>query len=148
MLWENSYTSILHSFELNFHYTFLCQNSPQQPRVVFVESVNGPVLALSALELAVESAGTGPSRSGCRRSADLTVQSQIDGGSDAALLQIDSLRAPLVAQIRRHQQRAGERVLQTDKLSINTSHISRCRLEVVLVILPCSLVWTPPAGSF
>lgn len=71
-----------------------------------------PVLALGALELAVERAGAGPAGDGRGGGAGLAVQSQVDGGSHAALLQVDALRTPLVAQVGRHQQGAGERRLR------------------------------------
>lgn len=71
----------------------------------------GPVLALRALELAVERAGARPAGDGSGGGARLVVHGQVDRGSYAALLQVDALRAPLVAQVGRHQQRAGERWL-------------------------------------
>lgn len=91
-----------------------------RPRVSDEECVHRPVLALSALELAVERAGTGSTSCRCGCGADLTVQCQVDGGADPALLQIHTLRAPLVTQIRRHEQRAGEGVLGKEELNITT----------------------------
>ena len=72
----------------------------------------GPVLALRALELAVERTGAGPTSNRRGRGAGLAVQGQVDGGAHAALLQVDALRTPLVAQVGRHQQGAGERRLR------------------------------------
>lgn len=71
-----------------------------RPRVADEMCVHRPVLALSALELAVESAVTGPTSCRCGCGADLTVQCQVDGGAGSTLLQINTLRAPLVTQIR------------------------------------------------
>lgn len=58
-----------------------------------------PVLALAALELAVEGAGARPTGDGRRSGAGFTVQSQVDGGSHTALLQVNALRTPLMAQV-------------------------------------------------
>lgn len=58
-----------------------------------------PVLALAALELAVEGAGARPTGDGRRRGAGFAVQSQVDGGSYTALLQVNALRTPLMAQV-------------------------------------------------
>ncbi len=52
-----------------------------RPRVADEECVHRPVLALSALELAVERAVTGPTSCRCGCGADLTVQCQVDGGA-------------------------------------------------------------------
>lgn len=61
-----------------------------------------PVLALSALELAVKSAGAGSARHRGGGGAALAVQAQVKGRPNGALLQADSLRAALVAQVGRH----------------------------------------------
>lgn len=74
-----------------------------------------PVLALRALELAVERAGVGPTGDRRGGGAGLAFQSQVDGGAHAALLQVDALRAALVAQVGRHQQGAGERRLRSEE---------------------------------
>lgn len=58
-----------------------------------------PVLALAALELAVEGAGARPTGDGRRSGAGFAVQTQVDGGSHTALLQVNALRAPLMAQV-------------------------------------------------
>lgn len=56
-----------------------------------------PVLALCALELAVKRTGAGTPSNGCGRGTGLALQSQVDWGTNAALLQVDALRAALMA---------------------------------------------------
>lgn len=67
-----------------------------------------PVLTLGTLELTVERAGAWATRHRGGGRAGLAVQAQVDGGAHAALLQVDALRTPLVAQVGGHEQRVGE----------------------------------------
>ncbi|TNN35386.1 hypothetical protein EYF80_054442 [Liparis tanakae] len=69
-----------------------------------------PVLALRALELAVQAAAARPA--GGRRGGGASLSVQVEGGASGALLQVDALRAPLVTHVGRHEQRAGERRLR------------------------------------
>lgn len=104
-------TTLVHAFTTRYIYTTITKAesviSPKSHPMA-KESVSRPVLTLSALELAVERAAAGPTSCRRGRGVDLTIQSQVNGGADSTLLQIHTLRAPLVTQIRRHEQRAGK----------------------------------------